>query len=70
MWRKANRLAGAQLKHCKERGEKNSSLHFTPASKRQKYAPYREAWHLLQANPGLTIQASSDDQSPEENPHG
>jgi len=21
MWRKANRLAGAQLKHCKERGE-------------------------------------------------
>jgi hypothetical protein len=49
-------------------GRKNSSLHFTPASKRQKYGPYREAWHLLQANPGLTIQACSDDQ-PEDNPH-
>jgi len=49
-------------------GRKNGSLHFTPASKRQKYGPYREAWHLLQANPGLTIQASSDDQSPEDNP--
>jgi hypothetical protein len=48
-------------------GRKNCSLHFTPASKRQKYGPYREAWHLLQANPGLTIQASSDDQ-PEDNP--
>jgi PD-(D/E)XK endonuclease len=23
------------------------SLHFTIGSKRQKYAPYREAWHLL-----------------------
>ncbi len=49
-------------------GRKNSSLHFTPASKRQKYGPYREAWHLLQPNPGLTIQASSDDQSPEDIP--
>jgi PD-(D/E)XK endonuclease len=48
-------------------GRKNSTLHFTPASKRQKYGPYREAWHLLQANPGLTIQASSEDQ-PEDNP--
>jgi hypothetical protein len=48
-------------------GRKNSSLHFTPASKCQKYGPYREAWHLLQANPGLTIQACSDDQ-PEDNP--
>ena len=49
-------------------GRKNSSLHFTPASKRQKYGTYREAWHLLQPNPGLTIQASSDDQSPEDIP--
>jgi hypothetical protein len=49
-------------------GRKNSTLHFTPASKRQKYGPYREAWHLLQADTGLTIQASSDDQSPEDNP--
>jgi hypothetical protein len=48
-------------------GRKNSTLHFTPASKRQKYGSYREAWHLLQANPGLTIQASSDHQ-PEDNP--
>jgi len=51
-------------------GRKNSSLHFTPASKRQKYGPYREAWHLLQADPGLTIQACSDDQAPEDNPRG
>jgi PD-(D/E)XK endonuclease len=49
-------------------GRKNSTLHFTPASKRQKYGPYREAWHLLQANPGLTIQACSEEQSPEDNP--
>jgi hypothetical protein len=49
-------------------GRKNTSLHFTPASKRQKYGPYREAWHLLQTNPGLTIQACSDEQFPEENP--
>jgi hypothetical protein len=48
-------------------GRKNCTLHFTPASKRQKYGPYREAWHLLQANSGITIQASSDDQS-EDNP--
>ena len=48
-------------------GRKNSSLHFTPASKRQKYGPYREAWHLLQSNPGLTIQASSDDHPEEDN---
>jgi hypothetical protein len=49
-------------------GRKNTSLHFTPASKRQKYGPYREAWHLLQANPGLTIHASCDEQPPEDNP--
>jgi PD-(D/E)XK endonuclease len=49
-------------------GRKNTSLHFTPASKRQKYGPYREAWHLLQANPGLTINASCDEQSPEDIP--
>ena len=28
-------------------GRKNLSLHFTPGSKRHKYAAYREAWHLL-----------------------
>jgi len=28
-------------------GRTNCSLHFTPDSKRHKYAPYREAWHLL-----------------------
>ncbi len=28
-------------------GRSNLSLHFTPQSKRHKYARYREAWHLL-----------------------
>jgi len=28
-------------------GRKNLSLHFTPASKRHKYARFREAWYLL-----------------------
>jgi len=28
-------------------GRKNSSLHFTPTSTRQKYGKYREAWELL-----------------------
>jgi hypothetical protein len=28
-------------------GRTNCSLHFTPDSKRHKYAAYREAWHLL-----------------------
>jgi hypothetical protein len=28
-------------------GRTNCSLHFTPGSKRHKYASYREAWHLL-----------------------
>jgi hypothetical protein len=50
-------------------GSKKCTLHFTPSSKRQKYAPYREAWHLLQANPGLTLQASSDEEeAAEDNP--
>ena len=37
-------------------GQTNCSLHFTPGSKRQKYAAYREAWHLLrgEARGGLT----------------
>ena len=41
-------------------GRKNSSLHFTPKSKRQKYGKYREAWHLLRET-GLTIQACVDE---------
>jgi hypothetical protein len=28
-------------------GGTNCTLHFTPGSKRHKYARYREAWHLL-----------------------
>jgi PD-(D/E)XK endonuclease len=48
-------------------GRKTAASTSPPPSKRQKYGPYREAWHLLQANPGLTIQACSDDQ-PEDNP--
>jgi hypothetical protein len=42
-------------------GRKNSSLHFTPKSKRQKYGEYREAWHLLRET-GLTIQACVDEE--------
>ena len=41
-------------------GRKNSSLHFTPKSRRQKYGEYREAWHLLR-DTGLTIQACVDE---------
>lgn len=40
-------------------GTTNFSLHFTPGNKRQKYAKYREAWHLLKQT-GLTIQACAD----------
>jgi hypothetical protein len=32
-------------------GKKNLSLHFTPASKRQKYARFKEAWELLRGDP-------------------
>ncbi len=42
-------------------GRKNSSLHFTPGSRRQKYGEYREAWGLLR-EPGLTIQACGDEE--------
>jgi hypothetical protein len=41
-------------------GRKNSSLHFTPGSRRQKYGEYREAWGLLR-EPGLTIQACAEE---------
>ena len=41
-------------------GRKNSSLHFTPKSRRQKYGRYREAWELLRGESGLTIQACWD----------
>jgi hypothetical protein len=37
-------------------GRTNSSIHFTPKGKRQKYGEYREAWQLLKET-GLTIQA-------------
>lgn len=43
-------------------GRKNSSLHFTPGSRRQKYGEYREAWHLLRER-GLTIQACGEEGS-------
>jgi hypothetical protein len=45
-------------------GRTNCSLHFTPRSERQKYGPYREAWHLLKET-GLTIQACCDEEWPE-----
>jgi hypothetical protein len=41
-------------------GRTNSSLHFTPTSKRQKYGEYWEAWDLLREE-GLTIQACVDE---------
>jgi hypothetical protein len=41
-------------------GRTNSSIHFTPKGKRQKYREYREAWHLLKET-GLTIQACADE---------
>lgn len=41
-------------------GRTNSSIHFTPKGKRQKYGEYREAWHLLKET-GLTIQARGDE---------
>jgi hypothetical protein len=42
-------------------GATNSSIHFTPGSRRQKYGEYREAWHLLTES-GLTIQACADEE--------
>ena len=42
-------------------GRTNSSIHFTPKGKRQKYGEYREAWHLLKRT-GLTIQACGDEE--------
>ena len=46
-------------------GRTNSSIHFSPEGMRQKYARYREAWHLLR-DTGLTIQACADEDWPEE----
>jgi PD-(D/E)XK endonuclease len=40
-------------------GRTNSSLHFTPSAKRQKYGNYFEAWDLLRET-GLTIQACGE----------
>jgi PD-(D/E)XK endonuclease len=42
-------------------GRTNSSIHFTPGSKRQKYGEYREAWDLFR-EPGLTILACADEE--------
>jgi len=42
-------------------GRTNSSIHFTPKGKRQKYREYREAWHLLK-DTGLTIHACVDEE--------
>jgi PD-(D/E)XK nuclease superfamily protein len=40
-------------------GRTNSSIHFTPTGKRQKYGEYREAWHLLKET-GLEIWACGE----------
>jgi hypothetical protein len=45
-------------------GGMNVSVNFTPWNKRQKYGPYREAWHLLKKT-GLTIQACADEEWPD-----
>jgi len=42
-------------------GALHCSLHFSPRNRRQKYAPYRESWHLLKET-GLTIQACCVDE--------
>jgi hypothetical protein len=39
-------------------GRTNCSLHFTPDSKRHKYASYREAWHLLRGE-GMKARAAA-----------
>jgi hypothetical protein len=47
-------------------GKKNTMLHFTPDSERQKYGKYQEAWHLLlnatkgRDRKGLEIRACGD----------
>jgi hypothetical protein len=41
-------------------GRTNSSIHFTPKGKRQKYGEYREAWDLLKET-GLTILACGEE---------
>jgi len=43
MWRKANRLAGAQLKHCKERGEW-AELYFMMMA----FRPFLDPWGFAQ----------------------
>jgi hypothetical protein len=48
-------------------GRTNSSIHFTPKGKRQKYGEYREAWQLLKET-GLTIQACIGDEWEEDSP--
>jgi hypothetical protein len=48
-------------------GRTNSSLHFTPTARRQKYGDYFEAWHLLKQT-GLTIQACVDPEWDQETP--
>ncbi len=40
-------------------GRTNSSIHFTPTGKRQKYGEYREAWDLLKER-GLEIWACGE----------
>jgi hypothetical protein len=46
-------------------GRTNSSIHFTPKSKRQKYGEYREAWDLLRESE-VTILACGDEEWTEE----
>ena len=50
-------------------GSSNSSLHFTPGARRQKYGEYLEAWDLLRQS-GITIQACVDDGRERLNSHG
>jgi hypothetical protein len=50
-------------------GRTNSSLHFTPGSKRGKYREYLEAWELLTGEEEeITIQACAEDYRGEDLP--
>ncbi len=42
-------------------GRTNSSLHFTPGSKRGKYREYLEAWELLTGEEEITIRACAEE---------
>ena len=40
---------------------KRLTVHFVPGGRRQKYAQYREAWHLLEGKKNIEIFACADE---------